>query len=229
MGKGLIACQEEKTKFGEVYHLIGITVPEGVFANFGYGYYRVDSYVDKKTLQPYYFYSYIQNGKIKKIIEAKFKKGEFTWDIRKYKKGILYSRKKGKTTYKEPVYDSISAFYLMRTFDFEKEDKFTIKIGITKIWDLIIRVLDKKEENIPQYGEKEVYIIEPEAKSNEGFFRKGKMIMWITADEKKIPVYFSGKAPIGSGDLSLISKITLNPETPLDTQTIAWILSSVKR
>jgi len=229
IGKGLIACQEEEINSAKVYHLIGITVPEGVFANLGYGYYRVDSYIDKKTMRPYYFYSYVRNGKVERITEVKFEKGKFVWEARKYKKGVLYSRKKGNVICKNPVYDSISAFYLMRSFDFEKEDEFTIKIGIKKIWDLIIKVVDKREENISDYGVKEVYIIEPKAKSNDGFFKKGKMKIWITADEDKIPVYFLGKAKVGSGSLSLISKITLNPGTPLNTQTIAWVLSSVKR
>jgi len=86
-GKGIILCKEEKNGYGDVYHFAGITIPEGTFAKLGYGYNRVDSFVDKKTLKPYYFYSYVKNGRKERITEIffDFHKNEYTWKIKKFK------------------------------------------------------------------------------------------------------------------------------------------------
>jgi len=229
VGKGMIVCQEENTKYGIVYHLIGITLPEGLPAKLGQGYNRIDSYVDKETFQPYYFYSYIKNGNITRIIEAEFNKGrkEFEWQTKKYRAGELYQSKNGKLSYKDCIYDSFSVFYILRTLNFEEKSEFTIPVGITKIWDLFIKVKGKRKENIPGLGIKEIYEIEPEAKSDEGFFTKGKMIIWVTSDEKKLPVYFLGKMALGTGKMTLISNIKLKPDVKLTRETIAKILSSI--
>lgn len=231
VGKGLIACQEENTKYGNVYHFVGITFPEGIVADMGYGYNRVDSFVDKKTLKPYYFYSYIKNGKTERIIEVEFhsKNKEFLWKTKKYKQGKLYSAKKGKVPHNDIVHDSISVFYILRTLDFNGgKNEFKLSVGITKLWDLLIKIKEKRKENVPLFGEKEIYVVEPQAKSDEGLFKKGKMVVWLTADEKKIPVYFAGKMALGTGNLSLISTIKLDPDVCFDAKTIAWILNSVK-
>jgi len=232
VGKGLIACQEENTKYGNVYHFVGITFPEGIMADMGYGYNRVDSYIDKKTLKPYYFYSYIKNGKIERVTEVEFhsKNKEFSWKAKKYKKGKLYSVKKGKVSHNDIIHDSISVFYILRTLDFNGEkNEFKLPVGITKLWALLIKVKEKRKGKVPFFGEKEVYVVEPQAKSDEGLFKKGKMVVWLTADERKIPVYFTGKMALGTGNLSLISTMKLDPDVSLDAKTVAWILNSVKR
>ena len=228
VGKGLLACQKEKTKYGEVYHMTAITVPEGAFAAWGYGYYRTDSYVDPETLRPHYSYTYMRNGKSKKIIEAIFDSGknEFRWEEKKYREDTLKSTKSGKISHDSPVYDSVTAFYLLRTFDFTEKTDFHIRVGIKEVWDLIVRKKGEKHEEIPALGEKRVLVVEPEASSDEGLFTKGKMTLWLTADERKTPVFFEGKAPLGSGTLSLISRKKIPSDMALDSRTIAWILNA---
>ena len=230
VGKGIVVCKEENNGYGTVYHLIGITIPEGTFAKLGCGYNRVDSFIDKRTLKPYYFYSYTKNRRKERIINIYFdwNKGEYKWETRKFKDGKVYSVKKGKVKYKGEVYDGMYVFYVMRTLNFENGKEFKFPVAMTKLWDLIINVKGKRVRKIPFLGRKEVYVIEPKAKSDEGFFRKGKMDVWITTDDKRIPVYLEGKVPIGRACLSLVSKIKIQPDIKFGRKTILEILRTVK-
>ena len=227
IGTALMCCQEEKTENGNVYHIIAITIPQGAFAKMGYGYNRVDSFINKETLQPYSYYSYFKNGQKALAIEIQFnnKEGKFSWTRKKFKKDQLYSTTQGEIIHKEPVYDTTSAFYLLRTFNFDEKQNRKIPIGLTKIWDLFVRLVEKKKVDVPLLGEREVDILEPEAKTDNAFFTKGKMTMWLTTDEKRIPVYLVGKVPLGTGKLSLIKQMQLSPETQINNETLASILN----
>ena len=99
---------------------------------------------------------------------------------------------------------------------------------MVNIWDLIVKLENKQKKIVPLLGNKEIYIIQPIAKSNEGIFRKGKMNVWLTADKDRIPVYFEGKVPLGTGKLSLISKFKIDPESKLNRKLIYSILNSVE-
>ena len=230
VGKAIILCKEEKNGYGNVYHFAGITIPEGTFSKLGYGYNRVDSFVDKKTLKPYYFYSYVKNGKKERITEIffNFDKDEYIWRIKKFKEGTIYSEKSGKVKFKGNLYDGMYVFYVLRTANYEKNRTINFPVAMVNIWDLIVKVKDKKKKIIPLLGSKEIYVIEPIAKSNEGIFRKGKMDVWITADKDRIPVYFEGKVPLGTAKLSLISKTKIDPESELNRELIYSILNSVE-
>jgi len=230
VGKGIILCKEEKNGYGEVYHFAGITIPEGTFAKLGYGYNRIDSFVDKKTLKPYYFYSYVKNGRKERITEIffDFNKNEYNWNVKKIKNGTVYSKKTGKVKFKGDLYDGMYVFYIVRTSDYEKNKRINFPVAMVKIWSLEVKVKSKQKKIVPFLGSKEIYIIEPIAKSNEGIFKKGKMDMWLTADEYRIPVYFEGKVPFGTAKLSLISKFKIDPRTKLDRKLIYSILNSVE-
>ena len=230
VGKAIILCKEEKNGYGNVYHFAGITIPEGTFAKLGYGYNRVDSFVDKKTLKPYYFYSYVKNGKKERITEIffNFYKDEYIWRIKKFKNGVIYSQKTGKVKFKRNIYDGMYVFYIMRTANYENKKDIIFPVAMVNIWDLIVKLKNKQKKIVPLLGNREIYIIQPIAKSNEGIFRKGKMNIWITADNERVPVYFEGKVPLGTAKLSLISKFKINPRTKLDRNLIYMILNSVK-
>jgi len=230
VGKGLILCKEEKNGYGEVYHFAGITIPEGTFAKLGYGYNRIDSFVDKKTLKPYYFYSYVKNGNKERITEIFFNfcKNEYNWSIKKIKNGTVYSKKTGKEKFKGDLYDGMYVFYIVRTSDYEKNKRLNFPVAMVKIWNLVVRVKSKQKKIIPLLGSKDIYIIEPIAKNNEGIFRKGKMDVWLTADEDRIPVYFEGKVPLGTAKLSLISKFKIDPRSKLNRNLIYSILNSIE-
>lgn len=230
IGKGIIICKEEKNGYGDVYHFVGITIPEGTIAKMGYGYNRVDSFVDKKTLNPYYFYSYVKSGNKERITEIYFNssKNFYKWSLKKFKNGVMYSKKSGNVKFNSNLYDGMYVFYVIRNSNFDKNKNFQLPIAMIKIWNLIVKVKGKQKKIVPLLGNKNIYIIEPIAKSNEGVFRKGKMTIWITDDKERIPVYFEGKVPLGTAKLSLVSRTRIDPETKLNRKLISSLLSSVE-
>jgi hypothetical protein len=227
-GKGILACKESTNGYGDVYHIIGLSVPDGGIAGIKMGLYRMDAFIDKKSLLPYYYYQYSKNKNKEDILEIRFdwNKKLYKTKYRKFDCGKLYSTKEKTVEIEtDSAHDGISIFYVVRTLDLEKNTSFKIPIAFREIWDLTIKTAGKKIENIQSMGKKEVYVLKPHAKSNEGFFTKGAMDLWLTADEKRLPVYLEGKVPLGKARMSLISAMKLSPDTTFDSNTITNILS----
>lgn len=230
VGKALLAMRETSNGYGEVYHLVAVSVPEGMLANMGIGYYRIDSYLDKKTLLPHYYYQYSKNKSKEDIREIYFnwKTRMYRTKTRKFKNGKLYSTKNENVKLGSSAYDGISGFYMLRALDFENRSRFTVPLALNETWDLVVNRKDKRTENVSILGRKDVYIVEPLAKSDAGFFTQGKMDIWITADNRRIPVYLEGKAPFGTARFTLASEMKVPASTEFNIKTISQILGQVK-
>ncbi|MCM8828179.1 MAG: DUF3108 domain-containing protein, partial [Candidatus Omnitrophica bacterium] len=116
VGKLLLACKKEKMNNQDVYHIMGITVPEGIWTKVGNGYNRFDSYIDSKNNLPFYYYNYSASSSAyqitKSVIDQKTK--ALTYEIKKYKEGKQYGYKTGKVNFEGIVFDGLSAIYAMR-------------------------------------------------------------------------------------------------------------------
>lgn len=227
-GKGMLACKETSNGYGETFHIIGLTVPEPRAAGLGIGLYRMDAFIDKKTLLPHYYYQYGKNKTKEDILEIRFDwdKKFYRTKYRKFDNGRLYSTKEERIDMKNDVaYDGISIFYVVRTLDLDNNCSFTIPIAFRELWDLTIKTAGRRTENIPCIGKQEVYVLKPQAQGNEGLFTKGAMDLWITTDKKRLPVNLEGKVPLGRARMFLISEMKLAPDVSLDTATITEILS----
>jgi len=230
VGKALVASKKAKNNYGDIYHLVAVTVPEGVLANMNMGYYRIDAYIDRETLLPCYYYQYTKNRDKEDILDLYFNKNSDTyrWRLRKYRKGKIYSTKTQTVKLTNPAYDGISSFYMVRTLDFNTKRVFTVPVVLREMWDLIINRKSRAKKNIPNYGVRDIFIVEPQAKSDAGFFTKGKMDIWITADNKRVPVYLESKVPLGTAKFSLASEFNIGSNTNFDAKTISKLLSRVK-
>ncbi len=227
-GKGMLACKETSNAYGDIFHITGLSVPEPRAAGLGMGLYRMDAFIDRKSLLPYYYYQYGKNKNKEEILEIRFdwKKKFYRTNYRKFENGKLYSTKEKTVDLEKKVtYDGISIFYVVRTLDLEKICSYTIPIAFREIWDLTIQTAGKRTENIPCIGKQEVYVLKPQAQSDEGFFTRGAMDLWITADKKRLPVSLEGRVPLGKARMLLISEIKLEPDATLDAGTISEILS----
>lgn len=231
IGKGFLACKDVKNSYGNVYHIVGLTVPERSVMGVQLSLYRMDAYLDKKTLQPYYYYQYSKGSDEKEeILELRFdwKNKRYYTKYRKYNKGKLYRTKEKTLTLPDVAYDSISIFYIIRTFDFDNSSSFTIPIAMKEMWDLTVQTLGKKTVNIPGRGKGDVYVLRPQAKNSEGFFTQGAMDLWLTADDKRLPVYLEGRVTLGRARMSLLGERKLAPDDVLNAETITNILTGFK-
>ena len=98
-----------------------------------------------------------------------------------------------------PLYtqDILSSLYLLRTFDLEVgKDEIIDVYADGKVYPLKIIVHTIEKVKVPA-GKFECFKVEPVLKS-EGIFRqKGRLILWLTNDEFKLPVKMASKVIIG--------------------------------
>ncbi|OHE56029.1 MAG: hypothetical protein A2Z47_00660 [Thermodesulfovibrio sp. RBG_19FT_COMBO_42_12] len=97
------------------------------------------------------------------------------------------------------VWDVMSGFYYLRTQPLEIGKAVYIDIfDSNKFFQAEINVLRKEKITIPNMGEVDTVIVKPELKS-EGLFRSnGDILIWLTDDERRIPVKLETKTPVGS-------------------------------
>lgn len=97
------------------------------------------------------------------------------------------------------VQDVISALYFFRTLDLEvgKEYVFEAHSG-DKWWPLKTKVTGRETVET-KAGKFNCLILEPAIRDNAGIFQaKGRLQVWVTDDENKMPVKMKTKIPVGS-------------------------------
>lgn len=158
------------------------------------------SMVDQKSLRPFWYYGNIHEGK-KKLIN----KYEFEYER---KMVLTTSQKDDEMPSKDSiafdgfVLDLLTATYFVRSIDFTKYME-------GKIVRMNILIDDRPSEIIIQYlgietiktrGRKKYDCIKLTALLNEGtIFRDGEeIIIWLTNDQRRIPVHVKAKILVGS-------------------------------
>ncbi len=117
-------------------------------------------------------------------------------------------RKDEKTehTLDEPAHDPLSGFYSMTKTPMDVGKTEFIKIfDSNKIFDAEINVLKKENIRVPA-GKFDSIMINPILKTEGLFLRKGKMYIWLTNDDKKVPIMFKSKVKIGSFIAKLVEE-----------------------
>ena len=99
--------------------------------------------------------------------------------------------------------DALSAFYFVRTQSLNVGESFQLpQFDNGKMYNFEVRVL-KKEKIKVKAGIFNTILLEPMLLT-EGLFRhKGRIRVWITDDERRIPVKMSSSIIIGSVEATL--------------------------
>ncbi|MFH1223789.1 MAG: DUF3108 domain-containing protein [Pseudomonadota bacterium] len=94
--------------------------------------------------------------------------------------------------------DIFSSLYYMRTNDMKVGDKVQFVIHDNgKNWNMTLDVV-KKERIWTRLGDVNTLVLHPTVERNGEKFTKGAMTLWVTDDEKKVPVRFEAEVKIGS-------------------------------
>ena len=117
----------------------------------------------------------------------------------------------------EYVQDVLSALYYVRTMDIKTGDSITLDAHSGDLsWPLTIKVLKKDKIKVPA-GEFNCFLLEPVIRKEAGIVNaKGKMQVWVTADEKKMPVCLKVKIPIGSAN-AVLERFEVQKNIPILT------------
>jgi hypothetical protein len=170
---------------------------------------RIDAYADLDMSRSTLYKHDQKEGGSRKNITV-----DFDWD-----NGLAQYNNSGRL--RDPIelmpgsFDPLSAFYFTRTIDLE--DGVKVECPITDGKKNVIgqaRVL--RRETIETAGGKyDTYVVEPDLKDVGGVFKKSKnakVHIWVTADERRIPVRIKSKVVIGSFIGELVSAEGLSPD-----------------
>ena len=114
--------------------------------------------------------------------------------------------KKSETTVKisTVTYDTLSSFFYFRSVPLQIGTSYFIDIfDCKKLWNTEVQVL-RREEIETSLGRFKTVVIKPLLKSEGIFARTGEMHIWLTDDERRIPVLMKSKVKIGSISATLV-------------------------
>lgn len=169
-----------------------------------------ESYVNPKTLTPYLYKRDISEGGYYKFMQYKFKQKNATVQSLKRKK-----RRDGKTWDENNnlkigpnTKDLVSTFYHIRTLDIHKanpgdQQSFTVLFDNEE--NVVTLKYLAKETISTNIGRKECYKLAISLQNNDVLKGNSDNLLWLTADENKIPVYATFKIPVGNGELKIDS------------------------
>jgi len=156
---------------------------------------RYLTFVDVETIAPWRFEQHIREGSYRRDFVADFDQ-------------VNHLAVTKDSTYQtaEYVHDIMSAFYYTRTLDFTNArpgDSDTLyNFYKNKSHELRVKFLGRQELEVAA-GTFRTIVVEPLVKEGGLFKSEGRIVVWLTDDERKIPVRVNTKVIIGSIDTEL--------------------------
>jgi len=158
---------------------------------------RIESYIYADNLSSYRYKVHQEEGSFRRDKEIIFDYGKGTVTYTKDKKTTIY----GISTL---VNDSLSSIYYLRTKELTVGKPVIIDIFDTKkLWQVEVQVLGKEKVETP-VGVFDTVLVKPILKFEGIFQRKGDVYIWLTDDNRKMPVKMRSKIKIGSISADLV-------------------------
>jgi len=158
---------------------------------------RYLTFIDTETLAPWKFEQHIREGTYKRDFIAEFDQVN-----------LIATTTEGNYPIPEYVHDIMSAFYFARAMDFSQ---FKPGDGIVlnnfykdKSHELKVNFLGRQQLEV-EAGTFKTLVVEPLVKEGGLFKSEGRIVIWLSDDERKIPVRVNTKVIIGSIDTELKS------------------------
>ncbi len=174
---------------------------------------KIESFVQPDSFLPAKYIAYIKRGKRDRRDTVLYDQENHlaTWNHFRLGKSLEEHHEKEIMKIPLEVQDPLSAFYYLRnklrTEKVKPGDVISVPVNADrKNWEIKVKVLSRETRRF-QGKSRKVLIVEPEAWFQAAFFTPGRMIIWLTDDEKKIPLYMQGSIPFGIITLSLQTKL----------------------
>lgn len=163
---------------------------------------KVTSFMDVEELYSRYFNKRLREGDYKKTVEISFDHGQ---EVANYADGRSFAIKSG-------IQDVLSAFYFVRNLDLGSGDTYSLLAHSSrKTYDLKVIVHGKETVTVAA-GTFECFVVEPVLEGEGLFKHEGKITLYVTDDQYRVPVLIKTKVPVGSIDVELKE---YHPGTPL--------------
>jgi hypothetical protein len=157
---------------------------------------RNDSWMDRDRWVSHRFEQHNQEGKyvLEQIVEFDWKKMRFK-NVEKVQ-GRDPKYEEGALTI--PALDTLSVLYAARAKPFKVGDEFSLDVHSGRDWPVSVKILKRETIKVPA-GKFDCYLVEPYLRERGLFIQKGKKLqVWMTADERRIPVKMKAEIFIGS-------------------------------
>ena len=195
-GYAIMSIPEVVAEAGRpVYHLVAIARTHPFFEHIFKVQDRIESYIDVDYLFPWRYEKHLHEGG--HIADA-----QYAYDQRT---GFMREPAKGKD---EPMpigsQDVLSCFYYFRTMDMTVGSEQSIRVSADdmKNYELKVNIL-RKERVSSLAGDFDCVVVQPHLTFQGVFQQKGEVFIWITDDERRIPVKVQSKIAIGSININL--------------------------
>ncbi|MDR0617950.1 MAG: DUF3108 domain-containing protein [Endomicrobium sp.] len=104
--------------------------------------------------------------------------------------------KEGKTL--KNVKDILATLYCIRTLDLKVGRKYILNLYFQDVSvSISVLVLKKEQLNTTFLGQRNCFVLEPLLYENNTIDLGGKILIWITADAKRLPIYIKVESNIG--------------------------------
>jgi hypothetical protein len=194
----------EQAKGDDIYHF-ALTAKTNKFLDNIYKVRdRIDAYTDAQMTHSIYYSQKQREGKTIKDTHVKF--------FLKSNQAVYYDILKGKK--RKPIsllpgtFDPLSIFYFARSLPLETN--MVLERPVTDGKKCVIGKANivKRETITVKAGTFDTFLMVPELRHIGGVFKKSenaKIELWVTADEKKIPVKLMSEVVVGSFSAELVS------------------------
>jgi hypothetical protein len=180
-------------------------------------FYRMRDYIistlDEKGLYPLFFEQHLREGKHYQADG---------WIVYDHVKGKMYVKERSVKTIDAPplVNDYLSVLYVVRSMHFAPGDTFSLPLfADKKVRPLLFFCRERKTMN--RYDDKSVscLLVEPKLVGDNGAFNKNdKLQVWLSDDERKIPIQIKSKIKVGSITAKLVWASAPRPKPPAPVQ-----------
>ncbi len=176
----------------ECYHIISEVKTSDFFSKIFRVQDRVESFMDVQGLFPWRYEKHIREGKYKADRSAVFD----------HQRGLAFS---GKDTIKITPYtqDVLSIIYFLRTQNLQVDHTISIdNYEDKKLFPLTVQVKGREKIGVPA-GKFDCLLVEPGLRAGSFIEQKGKMWIWFSNDQRKLPVKIKSKVSFGSINMEL--------------------------
>ncbi len=201
-GTATMSITEQKDVSGHpCYHIVSTAVSNPVFDKIYTVRDQFESFMDTGDLKSWAFKKHLREGK--------FRRDQV---VRKDHDNAKAYYHDGKVVDLTPgAYDVLSAFYFVRTMPLKEGDVYELDSHTDrKNYPIKVKVHRREKVTVPA-GTFDCVVVEPMLQSGDFFKNEGSLHIWLTDDDRRMPVQMKSKIPVGSIAVELESF-----ERPLD-------------
>lgn len=157
---------------------------------------RIESYFDKEKAHSLRHIKILREGSYHVDIDIEYDQENLKAYFNRKRKGR--GTRNAEIDIPENVMDPLSSLFYVRTLDLKVGDEILIpSTDNAKVYDIKVIVHKIETVRVPA-GKFKCFVVEPVMADGGVFKKDGKVQVWLTADEKKMPVKMETKVYIGS-------------------------------